>query len=70
MFQITVVDKIKTHFMFGNFFCENRALYGRMWKKCRTSHAIDDNIGQRIVDAICMPDNLGKNGDTTVIFNC
>jgi len=27
MFQTKVLDKIKTHFMFGNFFSDNRAFY-------------------------------------------
>jgi hypothetical protein len=27
-----VVQKIKTHFMFNNFFSENRAVYEIMWK--------------------------------------
>jgi len=27
MFQTKVVEKIKTHFMFNNFFSENRAFY-------------------------------------------
>jgi len=32
MFQTKVVEKIKTHFMFNNFFPENRAVYEIMWK--------------------------------------
>ena len=32
MFQTNVVDKIKTHSVFNNFFSENRAFYERMWK--------------------------------------
>jgi len=34
MFEIKVVEKIKTHFMFNNslFSPENRAIYGIMWK--------------------------------------
>ena len=33
-FQTKVVQKIKTHFMFSDFFFffENRAVYGIMWK--------------------------------------
>jgi len=27
------VENIETHFMFGNFFPENRAVYEKMWKK-------------------------------------
>jgi len=33
MLQEKVVQKIKTHFIFSNFFCfENRAIYEIMWK--------------------------------------
>jgi len=32
MFQIKVVEKIKTHFVFSSFFCANRAVYEIMWK--------------------------------------
>jgi hypothetical protein len=30
MFQSAVVEKLETHFMFNNFFFENRALYDKM----------------------------------------
>jgi hypothetical protein len=33
MFQTKVAKKIKTHFMFSNFFSENRAVYEIMWQK-------------------------------------
>jgi hypothetical protein len=32
MFQTKVVEKIKTHFMFNNFFSESRAVYEIMSK--------------------------------------
>jgi hypothetical protein len=32
MFQTKVVEKIKTHFLFSNFFYENRAVYEIMWE--------------------------------------
>jgi hypothetical protein len=32
VFQTKVVEKIKTHFMFSNFFPENRAVDEIMWK--------------------------------------
>jgi hypothetical protein len=36
MFQTEVVEKIQTHYIyiyiFNNFFSENRAVYGIMWK--------------------------------------
>ena len=31
MFRTIVVGKIKTHFIFNNFFSENRAVYEIMW---------------------------------------
>jgi len=32
MFQTKLVEKIKTHFLIGNFFFETRAFYEKMWK--------------------------------------
>ena len=32
MFQTKVVEKIKTYFVFSNFFLENFAVYEKMWK--------------------------------------
>jgi hypothetical protein len=32
MFQTEVVEKIETHFIFNDFFFENRAVYEIMWK--------------------------------------
>jgi hypothetical protein len=32
MFQSKFVKKIETHFLFSNFFFENRAVYEIMWK--------------------------------------
>jgi hypothetical protein len=32
MFDTKVVEKMKTHFVVGNFFFENRAIYEKMWK--------------------------------------
>ena len=32
MFEMKVVEKVKTHFMFNNVFFENRAVYKIMWK--------------------------------------
>ena len=32
MFQIKVVEKIKTYFKFNNFLSENRAVYDIGWK--------------------------------------
>ena len=46
MFEIDVIDKLKTHCMFNNFFFfENRAVYGIMWKIYgRAGQATDGNI--------------------------
>jgi len=32
MFQTKAVERIKTHFMFGNFYFENHAVCERMWE--------------------------------------
>ena len=49
MFQTKVVEAVKTHFMFNNFFPENRAVYEIMWKKfCTAGQATDDNIIRRM----------------------
>jgi hypothetical protein len=32
MFEIKVVEKTKTHFVFNNFFFENRVVHDMMWK--------------------------------------
>jgi hypothetical protein len=44
MFRANFIQKIKTHFIFSNFFVENRAVYEIMWnniaERCRTH----DNI--------------------------
>jgi hypothetical protein len=50
MFQIKVVEKIKTHFMFNNFFPENRAIEDVMSKHVVEPQAEDDDIVER-----CMP---------------
>jgi len=56
MFQTTVVEKIKTHFMF-NIFSESRAVYEIMSKYGTTRLATDDNIMLRRKYVIWMPDN-------------
>jgi hypothetical protein len=33
MFQRKIVEKKKTHFIFNNFYSENRAFYEIMWEK-------------------------------------
>jgi len=50
-----VVEEIKTHFVFSNFFFfENCAVYEIMWKKyCTVGQATDDNMAH----AHCMLDN-------------
>jgi len=45
MLQTKVVEKIKTHFVFNNFFSENRAVYEIMWKNIvRAGQATDVNM--------------------------
>jgi len=47
MFQTKVTEEINTHthFVFGIFFFENRAVYEIMWKKhCTVGQATDDNM--------------------------
>jgi hypothetical protein len=44
MFQTTFVEKIKTRFLFNNFFSENRAVYKIMWNNMVGRQATDDNI--------------------------
>jgi len=51
MFQTKVAEKIKTHFVFNNFFYENRAFYVIMWKNI--GQITDDNMAH----AHCMLDN-------------
>jgi len=53
MFQTKVVEKIKTHFLFNNFFFLNRAVYEIIWEKyCRTGQITGDNMAY----AHCMLD--------------
>ena len=59
IFHTKVVEKIKTHFGFSNFFPpENRAVYEIMWGKYgRAGQATYDRIQLRRKDAHDMPDN-------------
>jgi hypothetical protein len=57
MFQATVVEKIKTYFMFKFFFPENRAVYEIMSKYGTTRLATDDNTMLRRKYVIWMPVN-------------
>ena len=43
MFQTKVVEKIKTHFVFGNFFSKSRHLFQNVEKYCRSRNATNDN---------------------------
>jgi hypothetical protein len=51
--------------MFKHFF-QRLVVYEIMWKKMVQPHRshTDDDIKRRRKDAICMPDNQGKNTDT------
>jgi len=44
-----IVEKIKTHFVFNNFYSDNHAVYEMMWKNIV---ATDDDM----TDAQCMLD--------------
>ena len=53
MFQTKVVEKIKIHFVFSNFFfLENRAVYEIMWKNAVQPDMPHDNMAY----AHCMLD--------------
>ena len=45
-----------THFMFNNFFSENRAVYEIMWKVWRAGQGTDNNMAH----AHCVLDNYGN----------
>jgi hypothetical protein len=61
MFKTTVVEKIKTHFIFNNFFPERRGVYDTMreggTKSSTAGQSTDDNTVRRRKDAISVPDN-------------
>jgi hypothetical protein len=58
-----VVEKIKTHIIFGNFFSpENRDICEITWGT--TGHTIDDSITGHRKYAFCMSSNQDKNTDT------
>jgi len=47
MFETKFAEKIKTHFIFNDFFFEIHALYGIMWKITNTAgQATDDKMVQ------------------------
>jgi hypothetical protein len=49
MFRINVVEKIKTRFMFNNFFFQNLCrLWDNVEKYCRAEQATDGNIARRV----------------------
>ena len=51
MFEIKVIDKIKTHFLFNNFFSENCAVYEIMLK-----NIVEPGMLQMAIwEARCMP---------------
>ena len=56
-FQTKVVENIKTHFMFKNFFSENYSvLINKVEKHCGARQATDDNTMRPERDSIGMPD--------------
>jgi hypothetical protein len=53
MFMTTVLERIKTRFLFNNFFLENRAFFlHNVEQLCRTRQATDNNMAR----AYCMLD--------------
>jgi hypothetical protein len=44
MFRKNAVEGIKTHFVFNNFFTENRVVYEMVEKYCRAGRATDENM--------------------------
>jgi hypothetical protein len=47
MFRTTVVQKIKTYFVFNNFFGVNACLLrGNVEKRCRVEQVTEDNMAQ------------------------
>jgi hypothetical protein len=57
MFQTKVVKKIKTHFMFNNFFRKSRLLWDIVEKYGTGTQATGDSIWRRRKVMICIPDN-------------
>jgi len=59
-FQTKVVQKIKTHFLFNNFFWKSCYLRDNVQKYCRAVRTTDDNMRH----ALCMLDTLGYTKKT------
>ena len=51
MFQVKALEKIKTHFVFNNFFFENCAVYEIIWKKILYRRAGHMRIARCITNA-------------------
>jgi len=63
------IEKWNTYFMSNKLVAYNPAIYEIMSKKYgRPRQATDDSIMPGMKDAICMPDNSGKNTDTLRIL--
>jgi predicted nuclease of predicted toxin-antitoxin system len=45
------IENQRIHFVLGNFFFENLAVYEIMWKNTGTREATDDNIIRRMIDS-------------------
>jgi hypothetical protein len=54
MFQTRVVEKIKTRFVFNNFFSENRAVYEIKWTNMVLQDKTDENMIRRMRIECCM----------------
>jgi len=59
MFQTTVVEEIKTRFMFNYFFFEDRAVYEIMWK-----NIVDRGSPQMTMWRMCIACWLTKGAHT------
>jgi len=63
IFRRKFVEKIETH-LYSETFCENRALYDRMWKYVTARQTAHQNIMLHRNDMLGMRDEWGKNADT------
>jgi hypothetical protein len=60
-----VIEKIKIHILCSVTFFRKSCRSGDKVEKCgKARQATDDNIIRPRKDAICMPDNQGKNTET------
>jgi hypothetical protein len=71
MFQTKVVEKMKTHFMFNNFFPENRAVCEIMWKQYGVAgEATPNNIIQRMRFACWIIKVTNTHSEYVILIAC